>query len=126
MKNYLKTHKNNKKEIIKLSLLALFTLLIVTLFSSPFMSSSNYDMRGEFLGYLLQLSFLLFLYIDYKSKNIAELKNFKRLSYIQFSLAIFSFLILKTMWFVYIIKLFFIYAALFLFLFLITIITKYD
>jgi hypothetical protein len=71
---YVTNVKGNKSELFKLFGLLLLAIYLTSKFLGSFDSTLNYDIRGEFSGYLLLLSFFIFLFISHKHKDSDGLK----------------------------------------------------
>jgi hypothetical protein len=112
IKSYFSKTRRNKAEWFRFAIIALFAYLLTIIFTSSFDSSLGYDIRSEFSGYLIILSFFSFLFIDYKHSS----HGLKLLSFCHVIVCIANFLIIKSVIVPFLIKLFICYAAIFLLL----------
>jgi len=110
--SYFSRTRKNKAEWIRFAVIALFAYFLTIIFTSSFDSSLGYDIRGEFSGYLILLSFFSFLFIDYKHSS----HGLKLLSFCHVILCITNFLVIKSIIVPFLLKLFTCYAAIFLLL----------
>jgi hypothetical protein len=108
---FAKTHKN-KSELFRFSVIALFAYYLTIIFTGSFDSSLGYDVRSEFSGYLVVLSFFSFLFISHKHSP----HGLKLLSFCHVIICLTNFLIIKSVTTPFLLKLFTCYAAIFLFL----------
>ena len=116
LKNYFHNVKANRSELFKFIGLILFTLYLTSKFLGSYNSTSGYDIRGEFCGYLLQLSFVAFLYISFRSKDSENFKNLTCLSFTVLFLAITNFLIIQSLSTIYFFLIAIFFSTIFLFL----------
>jgi hypothetical protein len=115
---------NDKSEAFKLLALVLFAIYLTFKFIGGYDSTSGYDVRTEFCGYLMQFSFFAFLYVSFKAKEQQNTNcGLKCLSLIQLLLAITNFLIIKSVSTYFIFKLIVLFATISLFLVLIRLIS---
>lgn len=121
---YIISLRNDQLEAIKALALVIFSIYLTFKFIGSYDSTSGYDIRGEFCGYLIQLSFLTFLYINFKAKEDKNLQNLKCFSLLQVLLSITNFLIIKSLSTFFILKLTVLFSAILLFLALIRGISK--
>jgi len=110
---YLFGIKNNKLELIKISVLVLFSGYLTAKFLGSFDSSIGYDIRGEFSGYLIVLSFFSFLFINHK---FTKSDGLKPLSFCHLLLCLTNFLIIKSISTLILLKLITSFASIFLLL----------
>ena len=110
---YLSELKNNKSELIKMISIALFSVYLTTKFLGSFDSTLGYDIRGEFSGYLLLLSFFSFLFINHK---IIKSDGLKLLSFCHALLCLTNFLIIKSLSTLMLLKFITSFASIFLLL----------
>ena len=108
---FAKTHKN-KSELFRFSVIALFAYYLTIIFTGSFDSSLGYDVRSEFSGYLVVLSFFSFLFISHKHSS----HGLKLLSFCHVIICLTNFLIIKSVTTPFLLKLFTCYAAIFLLL----------
>jgi len=106
-----KTHKN-KPELIRFSIIALFAYYLTVVLVGSFDSSLGYDVRSEFSGYLVILSFFSFLFVSHKHSS----HGLKLLSFCHAIICLTNFLIIKSVTAPFLLKLFTCYAAIFLLL----------
>lgn len=109
---FTKTHKN-KAEFFRFAFLALLAYYLTFIFSGSFNSFLGYDVRSEFSGYLVLLSFFSFLFIVHKHGSSHGLKL---LSFCHVVLCITNFLIIKSLIAPFFLKLFVCYTVIFLLL----------
>ena len=112
IKSYFAKTRKNKAEWVRFSIIALFAYLLTIIFTSSFDSSLGYDVRSEFSGYLIILSFFSFLFLDYKRSSHA----LKLLSFCHVVVCIANFLMIKSIIVPFLLKLFICYVAIFLLL----------
>lgn len=110
---YLSELKNNKSELIKMISIALFSVYLTTKFLGSFDSTLGYDIRGEFSGYLLLLSFFSFLFINHK---FTKFDGLKPLSFCHLLLCLTNFLIIKSLSTLILLKFITSFASIFLLL----------
>ena len=110
---YLSELKNNKSELIKMIGISLFSVYLTAKFLGSFDSTLGYDIRAEFSGYLLLLSFFSFLFINHKFTKSEALKL---LSFCHLLLCLTSFLIIKSLSTLMLLKLITSFASIFLLL----------
>lgn len=110
--SYFSKTRRNKAEWLRFAVIALFAYLLTIIFTSSFDSSLGYDVRSEFNGYLIVLSFFSFLFIDYKHSS----HGLKLLSFCHVVVCIANFLMIKSVIVPFLLKLFTCYAAIFLLL----------
>lgn len=113
---YLNNLISKKSELFKMILVLFFSIYLTAKFTGSFDSSQGFDIRGEFCGYLLLMSFLGFLFINYKFN---ESKSLKLVSFIQLFLAIINILIIKSLSTLLLTKITVLFLAIFFFLVLI-------
>ncbi len=113
---YLDNLMSKKSELFKMISLLFFSMYLTVKFTGSFDSSQGFDIRGEFCGYLLLISFLSFLFINYK---FSESKNLKLVSFVQLVLAIINLLIIKSLSTLLLTKIIVLFLAIFFFLVLI-------
>lgn len=110
---YLFGLKNNNRELIKIIVLTLFSCYLTAKFLGSFDSSLGYDIRGEFSGYLILLSFFSFLFIHPKFTKSEALKL---LSFCHLLLCLMNFLIIKSLSTLMLLKFITSFASIFLLL----------
>lgn len=110
---YLNKLMNDTSELVKAILLLCFSVYLTAKFTGAFDSSQGYDIRGEFCGYLLLLSFFSFLYISCKLK---ESQNIKLVSFLQLMLSLVNFLIIKSLSTILLLKVVVLFLTIWLFL----------
>jgi hypothetical protein len=106
-----KTHRN-KPELIRFTIIALFSYFLTVVLTGSFNSSLGYDVRGEFSGYLILLSFFSFLFIAFRYNT----HGLRFLSCCHVVVCITNFLILKSILVPFLLKLFVCYTSIFLLL----------
>jgi hypothetical protein len=111
--SYLNNLMSKKSDLFKTISLLFLSMYLTAKFIGAFDSSQGYDVRGEFCGYLLLMSFFNFLFINYKFN---ESKNLKLVSFIQLLLAIVNLLIIKSLSTLLLLKITVLFLAIFLFL----------
>jgi len=110
---YLAMTHNKKSEAIRLSVIAVLAYILASSFLSPFDSSLQYDVRGEFCGYMVLLSFFCFLFIVHKHPKS---HGIKLLSFVHVFVCLVNFLIIKSVVTPLIVKLIVLHVAIFLLL----------
>ncbi len=108
---FAKTHKN-KAELFRFSIIALFAYFLTVVFTGSFDSSLGFDVRAEFSGYLVILSFASFLFVTHRHSS----HGLKLLSFCHTIISLTNFLILKSLVTPFLLKLFTCYASIFLLL----------
>jgi hypothetical protein len=108
---FAKTHKN-KSELFRFTVIAVFAYYLTIIFTGSFDSSLGYDVRSEFSGYLVILSFFSFLFVSHKHSS----HGLKLLSFCHAIICLTNFLIIKSVTAPFLLKLFTCYAAIFLLL----------
>lgn len=111
--SYLNRLINEKSELVKAILLFGFAIYLTSKFTGAFDSSQGYDIRGEFCGYLVIMSFFVFLYISCKLK---ERKNLKLVSFLQLMLSLVNFLVIKSLSTILLLKILVLFLTIWLFL----------
>lgn len=91
--SYINSIKRNKTELLKISILLLFSIYLTIKFLGSFESTLGYDIRSEFSGYMIILSFFNFLFISFKQGNF---NNLKLLSFFHLIICLLNFLIIKS------------------------------
>jgi len=112
IKSYFSKMRKDKAEWCRFAVIALFAYLLTIIFTSSFDSSLGYDIRSEFSGYLILLSFFNFLFINHKQSS----DGLKLLSFCHLIICIANFLMIKSFIMPLLIKLFICYLAIFLLL----------
>jgi hypothetical protein len=110
---YLSRLKGDKSELVKAISITLFSGYLTAKFLGSFDSSLGYDIRGEFSGYLILLSFLSFLFINHK---FTKSDGLKLLSFCHLILCLTNFLIIKSLSTLMLLKLITSFASIFLLL----------
>ena len=108
---FAKTHKN-KSELFRFTVIAVFAYYLTIIFTGSFDSSLGYDVRSEFSGYLVILSFFSFLFVSHKHSS----HGLKLLSFCHAIICLTNFLIIKSVTAPFLLKLFTCYTAIFLLL----------
>ncbi len=108
---FAKTHKN-KSELFRFTVIAVFAYYLTIIFTGSFDSSLGYDVRSEFSGYLVILSFFSLLFVSHKHSS----HGLKLLSFCHTIICLTNFLIIKSVTAPFLLKLFTCYAAIFLLL----------
>ena len=110
---YLSRLKGDQSQLVKVISIALFSCYLTTKFLGSFDSSLGYDIRGEFSGYLILLSFFSFLFINHK---FTKSDGLKLLSFSHLLLCLANFLIIKSISSLILLKLITSFASIFLLL----------
>ena len=110
---YVSKLKNDKRELIRVCVIALFSCYLTAKFLGSFDSSIGYDIIGEFSGYLILLSFFSFLFINHKFTKSDGLNS---LSFCHLLLCLTNFLIIKSLSTLILLKLITSFASIFLLL----------
>lgn len=109
---YIRRLKTDKSELFKMGGLALLAIYLTIKFLGSFDSTIGYDIRGEFSGCLILVSFFSFLFIAHKTEN----EGLKLLSFCHVLICLINFLILKSLTTLFLLKLVTAFAAIFLLL----------
>lgn len=109
---YLLKLKNDKSELMKIAFLAILSIYLTMKFSGSFGSTLGYDVRAEFSGYLILVSFISFLFISNKS----EKKTLKLLSFFHTLICLTNFLIIKSFSTIFLLKIITVFLSIFLLL----------
>ena len=76
---------------------AMLAFALTIFYQMPFSSNLNFDVRGEFSGYMLLFGLLLFLFVQSNlSEKVREDNELPLLSYLFLIVSLFHFLIFKT------------------------------
>lgn len=115
---YLSLLQKEPREAVKAIFITLFAVYLTFKFMGSYSSTSGYDIRGEFCGYLMQFSFVAFLYLNIKFTGTESRfsHGLKSLAFIQLLLAITNFLIIKSLTTLFILKIFVLFSSILLFL----------
>ena len=73
MKNYIKTLKNDKKEMISLAAIALLSFHLTLKLTGGFSTTLKFDIVAEISGYLIMTSTIICLFISQFKQNLNHL-----------------------------------------------------